>query len=1151
MPEQGASSHSARIAEQPTEPASSHAGPEDSRVLTELRRGTAQLRSINEHRARLERELVRSAERLRAQELEHAAARRELERWAERTERAESEAELLRVQIQELRAQNEALQSERRRLDAEHQTRLREFEQTISALNSTLGAVKRDLERAENSRAWRWGHAVTTAMARVARRPVRTKGALVAAMARIERLELASRALPAPMEPASSQGETQSTAEARRMSLPLDPEQQAAVDAYRAALALKLRQGFGPPPLRARWPLVSIVVATRNGRHHLARLFAGLKEHTDYPAFEVIVVDCASRDGSSELLRSLELRFRLELVETGQDLTFSQANGLGVEYATGSLLLFLNNDVEPFEPGWLRELVAALDGGGVGAVGGTLLHSEPPGAPIDAEPLVQHRAIAFRWEAGTVRGFNVGDGEPLWDSPAGAERRCPAVTAACLLIARETFEHAGGFDVEYRFGTEDVDLGLKLVAQGQTLAGVGRSVLVHRESSTQNLAGSDFRRLNRLANRRRLLERWGAELQRAYRLGRLTADTFWTDGEGPRVAITLTSADVADGWGDWYTAHGLGDALAGLGWRVTYAQRRHDGWLSLPGDLDYVVSLLDSFDLRTVPDHIVTAAWIRNWTERWLERPWLARADLLLVSSAGSAELVESATGRPTVRFPLATDPDRFTPDRREQARMADYIVTGNRWGEERPLEVALDPRSDERVRVHGRGWATVRKMRPYNRGELSRDQLASAYASARLVLDDTQGPTKPYGALNARVFDALAAGTLALTDCEAGVRELFDEEYPVWSSAEDLRRAIDDLLGDDDHRLALADRYRRIVLAQHTYAHRAVALRELLLAQEQRASFAIKIGAPDREQATRWGDLHFAEALARELQRSGYRALVQTLDQWEDEEGLRRDVVVHLKGLSNYHPRPGQLNVLWSISHPADLSGSECDGYDLVAVASPTFAAALRERTSTPVVVLEQATDPRVFSPQPSPGLAHDLLYVANSRNVLRPIMRDLLPTTHDLAVYGANWEGLIDPAYVVADHVPNAELGRLYSSARIVLCDHWDDMRTHGYISNRIYDALACGAFVISDDVPGLAQRFGDAVVTYRTPQDLVELIDRFLADPDERRRRGAAGRNAVLESYTFANVTEQLLREIDRIGGIRRLPVLAGADIEPVRV
>ncbi len=249
---------------------------------------------------------------------------------------------------------------------------------------------------------------------------------------------------------------------------------------------------------------------------------------------------------------------------------------------------------------------------------------------------------------------------------------------------------------------------------------------------------------------------------------------------------------------------------------------------------------------------------------------------------------------------------------------------------------------------------------------------------------------------------------------------------------------------------------------------------------------------------------------------------------------GLGYDVAVHLKGLARFHPKAGQFNVLWSISHPAELTGEECDGYDLVAVASPTFATRLREWTSTTVVVLEQATDPWVMYPDSREELAHELAYVANSRNVLRPIARDLLPTHRDLAIWGANWEGLIDTSRVVAEHVPNSELRHVYSSAAIVLNDHWDDMREHGYISNRIYDALACGALVLSDEVPGLTERFGEAVVVYRSADELRESIDRLLADPAERRRRSELGRATVLDEHTFAHRVDRLLALVEeRIG------------------
>ncbi len=1029
---------------------------------------------------------------LKIRDRDEQAARREMTRLTERLARQPRELE-------------------------EAVTRARRLEQRVSALSVALSQIRGDIERALGSRAWRVGHLTTRTLSRMAGRTVRTEGALVAALARIERVQPTaspSATVAAPWSPPRRQK--------------LSPAQELEMERRRASLAAEVRGRLGPPAERERWPSVSAIVPTRDGRHHLERLLRGLVEHTDYPGLELVVVDNASTDGSVAYLKDLQTPFPVHVLATEENLSFAEANARGVARASGELLLFLNNDIEPFEEGWLKELVCALQSPGVGAAGATLLHGAE--FALQEDPRVQHRAIRFRLQEGTVKGFNAGDGEGLWDASFGAELRAPAVTAACMLIARESFSRAGGFGGDYQYGTEDVDLGLKLLRGGEQSVGAGRSVLIHSESSSQNRASRDFRRLNRLENRRLFLESWGPQVLREYRLARLSCDPFWTDGAGAHVAVTLTSLDPADGWGDWYSGHEIGEALEGLGWRVSYVERRGERWYELPEDLDYVLSLMDSFDLSRVPEHVVTIAWIRNWTERWLERPWLERADVLLVSSQGSADLIEECTGRETVRFPLAVNPQRFRPRPAEARLSADYVFTGNWWGEDRDIQRALAPREGERVDVYGKGWEKVPAFAPYARGELPYEDLALLYPSVKLVLDDTQGPTLPYGAVNARVFDALAAGTLVLTNCESGVRELFDDDFPVWSSRESLRSRLDELLGDESRRELLAARYRDVVLARHTYGHRAAHLRELLIEHAQRLTFCLKIGAPNREAAPRWGDLHFAESMAEELRRRGHRTLVQTLDEWEDEAGLSLDVVVHLKGLSRYHPKPGQFNVLWSISHPAELTGEECDGYDLVAVASPLFAALLRERTSTQVIVLEQAADPWVMYPDRREQLAHELVYVANSRNVMRPVARELISTEHDLAIWGANWEGLIDTSRVIGEHIPNSALRQVYSSAGIVLNDHWDDMREHGYISNRVYDALACGALVLSDDVPGLTERFGEAVVIYRSGQQLRDLVDRLLADPGERRRRAELGRAVVLSGHTFAHRVEQLLSIVE---------------------
>jgi len=69
------------------------------------------------------------------------------------------------------------------------------------------------------------------------------------------------------------------------------------------------------------------------------------------------------------------------------------------------------------------------------------------------------------------------------------------------------------------------------------------------------------------------------------------------------------------------------------------------------------------------------------------------------------------------------------------------------------------------------------------------------------------------------------------------------------------------------------------------------------------------------------------------------------------------------------------------------------------------------------------------------------------------------------EIDVFGSGWSQFIDKKFIKGEFVKNEELHKLYNNYEIILNDHWDDMLTYGYVSNRIFDALACGAQIISD--------------------------------------------------------------------------------------
>ncbi len=197
--------------------------------------------------------------------------------------------------------------------------------------------------------------------------------------------------------------------------------------------------------------------------------------------------------------------------------------------------------------------------------------------------------------------------------------------------------------------------------------------------------------------------------------------------------------------------------------------------------------------------------------------------------------------------------------------------------------------------------------------------------------------------------------------------------------------------------------------------------------------------------------------------------------------------------------------------------------------------------------IALHQATEPSRFFSEPL-APSHELLFVANSRKVHRRIIDDLGATDRDLAVYGRHWTAdLIDPRYVLGENIPNRVLRRYYSAAKIVLNDHWPNMAAGGFFSNRIYDALASGTVVVTDDVAGLDAEFDGGAVAYANRDDLLAIIDRLLADPEERAARAAAGRAAVLERHTFAQRAEVLLAHV--LPALKTRPAqIAGTGADP---
>lgn len=208
-------------------------------------------------------------------------------------------------------------------------------------------------------------------------------------------------------------------------------------------------------------PTLSVLIVAYDSRDDLTKtLPALLAELGD--GDELIVVDNKPGDGSAEVVRELAPRARL--VPMGRNTGFAGGCNAGAEAARGELLVILNPDAVP-QPGFGAAIRRPwLEGRGWGAwqalvADGDGRRVNSAGNPIHFTGIV--------WAGG--------HGRPLDEAPPAAE--VPAASGACLAIPLARWREVGGFPAEFFMYHEDVDLSVRLRAEGHPV-GIEPAALV-------------------------------------------------------------------------------------------------------------------------------------------------------------------------------------------------------------------------------------------------------------------------------------------------------------------------------------------------------------------------------------------------------------------------------------------------------------------------------------------------------------------------------------------------------------------------------------------------------------------------------------------------------------------------------------------------
>lgn len=231
-------------------------------------------------------------------------------------------------------------------------------------------------------------------------------------------------------------------------------------------------------------PLVSIIIPNKDEKESLQACIESIREKTEYQNYEILIIE--NNSTSEEIFhyyKELSRDPKIRLLRWKKEFNYSAINNYGVRHAKGDYLLFLNNDVTVITPGWIKEMLGVCQRREVGAVGVKLIYPDNT---------IQH--------AGCVIGIGGIAGHMFVDMPANRTgylhkasilQDMSAVTAACMMMKRSTFEAAGGFTEKLSVAFNDVDLCLKVRKAGSLIVYDPYVQLYHMESKTRGAEDSE------------------------------------------------------------------------------------------------------------------------------------------------------------------------------------------------------------------------------------------------------------------------------------------------------------------------------------------------------------------------------------------------------------------------------------------------------------------------------------------------------------------------------------------------------------------------------------------------------------------------------------------------------------------------------------
>jgi O-antigen biosynthesis protein len=216
---------------------------------------------------------------------------------------------------------------------------------------------------------------------------------------------------------------------------------------------------------------VSIIVPTIAAQGLVSNCIESIRKVSTYRDFEIVLLDNIRKPDRK--WKPWFKRNADKVVAIDESFNWSRFNNIGRQHATGDYLLFLNDDIEVIEPGWLEAMLVLVQRDDVGVVGPQLLY--PDGK-------VQHAGMFLARDGVARHAFRFsGKDDAGYFGLARTQRNVSAVTGACMMVRAEVFDRLGGFDERHDVVNNDLDFCLRAIRAGLQVVYTPHARLYHHE----------------------------------------------------------------------------------------------------------------------------------------------------------------------------------------------------------------------------------------------------------------------------------------------------------------------------------------------------------------------------------------------------------------------------------------------------------------------------------------------------------------------------------------------------------------------------------------------------------------------------------------------------------------------------------------------